>query len=257
MTAEALLRNADTAMYRAKDAGRATRQFFTEEMNAAAVRRARFEAELRHVVDRDELEMYYQPQIETRSGSVAGVEALIRWQPENGSIIMPSVFIPIAEETGMIGKIGRWALEESCKQFAEWRASGLSLQTISVNVSARQITGSGFVETVRNVIESTGIEPGSLELELTESVLVDDRDNAARTLNELKELGVRLSIDDFGTGYSSLNYLRKYAIDTLKIDRTFIEDIGSDYNAKILAAAIIAMGHSLEKRVIAEGVETR
>ena len=257
MTAEALLRNADTAMYRAKDSGRATRKFFTEEMNVAAVRRTRFEADLRHAIDRDELEMYYQPQIETRSGSVAGVEALIRWQPQSGSMIMPSVFIPIAEDTGMIERIGRWALEASCKQFAEWRASGLSLQTISVNVSAKQVTGTGFVDMVKQVIESTGMEADNLELEITESVLVDDRQNAARTLNDLKELGVRLSIDDFGTGYSSLNYLRKYTIDTLKIDRSFIEDIGSDYNAKILAAAIIAMGHSLEKRVVAEGVETR
>ncbi len=256
---DALLRNADSAMYHAKEHGRNQYQFYTESMNAAALRRLEIEQRMRTGLLRDELEVHYQPKLDLRSQRVTGFEALVRWRDRERGLVLPGEFIPIAEQTGMIVAIGRTVLEQVCRQIVSWENAedGLKgLQRISVNVSARQFENGDLVETVRDVLEETGASSERLELEITESTVMHDERSVIQTLDRLRELGVGVSLDDFGTGYSSLSYLRSLPVDTLKIDMAFVRNIASNPEDAALTAAIVAMGKARGLRVIAEGVET-
>ena len=252
-----LLRNADTAMYVAKESGRNNYKFFSNEMNLKAVERMALENNLRRALEKDELSLVYQPQIDTRTGLMTGVEALLRWNhPETGSI-SPGKFIPIAEETGLIIPIGEWVLASACRQARSWIDGGFTSLCVAVNISGCQFKQGNLANLVRQVLEETGLAPANLELELTESILMDNAESAINMLKELKTIGVNLAIDDFGTGYSSLTYLKHFPIDRLKIDQMFIRNITTDANDASISKAIIAMAHSLRMDVIAEGVETK
>jgi len=253
---ETLSRNADAAMYHAKERGRNNYQFYAESMNAVALRRLILEGKLRRALEQDELALHYQPKLSARDGSLAGVEALLRWRDPEHGLTLPGVFIPIAEETGLIEPLGHWALREACAQAVSWRERGLPAVPVSVNLSAHQFRGGSLAQKVFAVLEETGMDPRGLELEITESVLLNDGGAVARELAALRERGVQVSLDDFGTGYSSFAYLRRLPVDALKIDRSFVADIASDADAAALVAAIVSMGHALRLRVIAEGVET-
>jgi diguanylate cyclase (GGDEF)-like protein len=256
-SAEDLLRNADTAMYRAKEGGRGRFVYFEERMNVAALARVSLERELRRAIDRNEFSLWYQPQLDLRTGAVSGAEALLRWDsPEHGQR-MPSDFIALAEETGLIEPIGEWVLREACRQYVAWQEEGIRLPHLAVNVSARQFRQKGLVAKVRSIIEEAGIAPHCLELEITESLLIEANNGIAAMFDELQALGVTLALDDFGTGYSSLGYLKRFPMRTVKIDRSFVMDLTADDDgAGAIAAAIVAMAHALQKRVVAEGVET-
>jgi diguanylate cyclase (GGDEF)-like protein/PAS domain S-box-containing protein len=252
-----LLRNADTAMYVAKESGRNNYKFYSNEMNLKAVERMALESNLRRALEKDELSLVYQPQIDTRTGLMTGVEALLRWNhPETGAI-SPGKFIPIAEETGLIIPIGEWVLASACRQARSWIDAGFTSLCVAVNISGCQFKQGNLANLVRQVLEETGLDPANLELELTESILMDNAESAVNMLKELKTLGVNLAIDDFGTGYSSLTYLKHFPIDRLKIDQMFIRNITTDANDASISKAIIAMAHSLRMDVIAEGVETK
>lgn len=252
-----LLKNADTAMSRAKSQGKNTYQFFTAEMNAEALKRLILETQLRKVIERDELRLYYQPQVELASGRIVGMEALVRWQHPELGLLSPDKFIPIAEETGLIVAIGEWVLQTACQQSQDWQNQGLPALRMSVNVSSRQMQSLGLLETVKQVLAQTGLNPTYLELELTESLLIEEKTDPGglSMLNELKAQGVHIAIDDFGVGYSSLSYLKRFPVSTLKIDRSFVKDINIDDDTTAIITAIIAMAHSLRLTVIAEGVE--
>lgn len=253
----ALLKNADTAMYHAKSIGKDTFQFYQAEMNARALERVSLESDLRHALQDDLLELYYQPQFDCVSGRLTGAEALLRWtHPERGAI-SPAVFVPIAEEIGLIGALGDWVMDQACRQMAVWRDADCPLPRLSINLSARQFTDGHLESQVGEVLGRYRLEPSTIELELTESVLLQDVEETMQTLSALKALGVAIAVDDFGTGYSSLNYLKDFPIDTLKIDRSFIQAMHDASRDTLLAQAIVAMGRSLQLRVIAEGVETR
>ncbi len=253
---EGLLKAADTAMYHAKSLGKNNYVFYESEMNAPGLERLRLESDLRKAVERCELELHYQPQIDTRNGSVVGAEALLRWQhPEHG-MVPPFKFIPLAEEMGLIGELGEWALREACRQVMAFAAQGLKLPKVSVNVSALQFN-KGFARTVQEILEETGLDPSVLELELTEGLLMDDASATVKALQALKEIGVSLSIDDFGTGYSSLSYLSRFPLDELKIDRSFVTKFHESDNDASVVLAIIALARSLNLRLVAEGVETQ
>jgi diguanylate cyclase (GGDEF)-like protein/PAS domain S-box-containing protein len=255
--AGALLKNADTAMFHAKKIGRNNFQFFNSEMNVRAVARQAIEAHLRHALQRGELALHYQPKINLRTGEVAGAEALLRWtHPERG-ILLPDEFIPIAEDCGMIGPIGAWVMREACRQAKLWSGAALQRGTIAVNVSATEFRTPGFLERVRQVLDETGFDPGRLELELTESVLMSNAESSRATLRALKNLGVQLVVDDFGTGYSSLSYLKQFPIDGLKIDQSFMRDVLPHSDNGIIVTAVIGMGRNLRLKVVAEGVETQ
>ncbi len=251
-----LLRNADAAMYHAKDLGRNTFQFYTAELNRRTAQRLRLETALRHALDRDELQLHYQPQIDLSTGSIIGVEALLHWQHPDMGLIPPLEFISLAEETGLIIPIGEWVLRMACRQAQGWERAGLRRIQIAVNLSARQFQHHDLTDLVRQVLDETGAAPDCLDLELTESILMQNTEKTLATMNELHRLGVAFSMDDFGTGYSSLAYLRRFPIDTLKIDQSFVRDIPDNSNDAAIAQAIIALAHSLGIRVIAEGVET-
>ncbi|MBC7943948.1 MAG: EAL domain-containing protein [Burkholderiales bacterium] len=255
--AETLIRNADTAMYAAKEAGRNNSQFFRQDMNIRAVERQSLEGSLRRALERHEFVLHYQPKVNLRTGMITGVEALIRWLHPQRGLIPPAQFIPIAEDSGLIVPIGRWVLGEACRQAQAWMDTGREAMTMSVNISAIEFRSSGFLESVRAILRETGISPNRLELELTESVLMQEAGSAAALLEELKAMGVQLAVDDFGTGYSSLSYLKRFPIDVLKIDQSFVKDMTTDPDDAVIVAAIIGMGKSLKQRVIAEGVETR
>jgi len=254
--AETLLKNADTAMYYAKDQGKNNFQFYAQHMNIAACKRFEMENRLRKALDNKEFHLYYQPQLDIRSGSVIGVEALIRWIDVQNNILLPGTFIPLAEETGLIVPIGEWILRTACSQNRVWQDAGFPPMYVSVNISSVQFRQPSFIRTVDTVLQDTGLDPHYLELELTESILMETTETAIRTLEDLKSMGVRISIDDFGTGYSSLSYLKRFPIDTLKIDRSFVRDVTSDPDDKAIINAIIALARSLNLKVIAEGVET-
>jgi len=254
--AEAVMKNADTAMYHAKANGRNNYQFFTAEMNIRAVRRLSIEGNLRRALKQGEFELYYQPKVDLVSGLMIGSEALIRWQdPENG-LVYPKQFVPIAEESGLIVPIGSWVLREACRQVRAWQDSGLPAVPISVNVSAVEFRHKNFLAGVALILEETGMLPGFLELELTESILMHDGKSSALLLESLKAMGMQLAIDDFGTGCSSLSYLKRFPIHTLKIDQSFIKDIATDPDDASIVGAMIGMGKNLNQRVIAEGIES-
>ena len=254
-TVEGLLKAADTAMYHAKTSGKNKFMFYHSNMDAAGVERLRMENELRRALDRGELELHYQPQIDSVTGNVVGAEALMRWSHPELGMIPPFKFIPLAEEMGLIGALGEWGLAEACRQMVDFQASGLDLPQVSVNVSALQFNQS-FIKRVADVLNVTGLHPRRLQLELTEGIMMDDKDATLRALSHLKELGVQLSIDDFGTGYSSLSYLSRFPLDELKIDRSFVIDLNKSNNDASLVIAIIAMARSLRLDLVAEGVET-
>ncbi len=244
-------------MYRAKDAGRNNFQFYAHAMNARALDRLKLEGGLRHALLRDEFVLHYQPQMDIATGVIVGVEALLRWQPPGKDMIYPADFIPIAEETGLIVAIGEWVLRTACAQYMAWeQAAEFPHVRMAVNLSARQFKQQDIVKMVSRALQETGCEPASLELEITESIIMENPEVAAATLQKLSDMGVCLSIDDFGTGYSSLAYLKRFPIHTLKIDRSFVRDITTDADDAAIAKAVIALAHSMKLKVIAEGVET-
>ena len=254
--ADALLKNAEMAMYQAKKRGRGTCEFFSGEMNAQALERLTLENQLRRAIEREEFVLYFQPKIEIASRRVAGVEALIRWKHPELGIIPPGKFISIAEETGLIVEIGQWVLRAACAQLQAWMQQGLPPMCMAVNVSGVQFKHRTIWHAVRGALERSGIPSSHLVLELTESILMDNAEQSIETLNELKDMGVKIAIDDFGTGYSSFSYLSRFPIDELKIDRSFIHGLGSQRGSPAIVGAIIALGRALNLQVVAEGVET-
>jgi predicted signal transduction protein with EAL and GGDEF domain len=255
--AETLMKKADLAMYHAKDVGRDNFQFFKSAMNIRAMERQSLEGSLRHAIERRELSLHYQSKIDLETGAIVGVEALIRWRhPERGPV-SPGEFIAIAEACGLIVPIGRWVLREACRQGRAWQLAGLPAMGIAVNISAVELRAAGFVDGVRTILRETCLDPRCLELELTESVLMADSRSVAVVLKELKDIGVLLALDDFGTGYSSLSYLKRFPIDALKIDQSFVRDLTTDEDDAGIVTAVIGLGRSLHMRVVAEGVETR
>jgi diguanylate cyclase (GGDEF)-like protein/PAS domain S-box-containing protein len=255
--AETLVRNADFAMYHAKNSGRNNYQFFKPDMNLRAVERQSLENGLRDAMERQEFVLHYQPKMNLKTGAIIGVEALIRWHHPQRGLVPPAQFIPIAEECGFIVPIGRWVLREACHQARAWQDAGLRPMRIAVNVSAVELRAKDFVSGVRAILTESGLEPRYLELELTETFLMQDSKSTAAVLQALKGMGVQLALDDFGTGYSSLSYLKRFPIDTLKIDRSFVRDLTTDADDASIVSAVISMGRSLHMGVVAEGVETR
>jgi diguanylate cyclase (GGDEF)-like protein/PAS domain S-box-containing protein len=253
-----LMKNADTAMYHAKERGRNNFQFFSPEMNVRAVERHQLETEMRRALELDQFVLHYQPQADMRTGKLVGMEALIRWQHPERGLVPPLSFIPVAEESGLIDLIGRWALKTACEQNREWQANGLPALKVAVNISTRQFNDPrGFANEVTRLLNATGLDPRYLVLEMTESILLKNVDENIAVLRRLGKLGTHLAVDDFGTGYSSLAYLKQLPLDTLKIDRTFVRDIETDSDDAAIIGAIIAMAHGLDVRVTAEGVETK
>lgn len=253
--AETLIKNADTAMYQAKDKGRNNYQFFKREMNTRAVERQVIEAHLRVALARREFVLHYQPKVNLKTGEITGAEALLRWmQPELG-MVMPERFIKIAESCGLIVPIGRWVLQQACAQAQRWAEAGLKCESMAVNISALEFRSQGFVDSVRSALKETGLAPRRLQLDITESVLMRDVESSTGILRQLKDMGVKLAVDNFGTGYSSLSYLKQFPIDILKIDQSFVQDIGAANGNGIIVSAVIAMSASLKLQVVAEGVE--
>ena len=253
--AETLLRNADLAMYFAKRRAPGTFAFFDVSMNATALHRFTIEEQLRGALERNEFSLQYQPQFDVRTGSISGVEALLRWTNTELGAVSPLEFIPVAEETGLILAIGKWALRAACQQAQAWRAEGLPVQRMAVNVSGSQFALAEYPQEVAEILKETGLDPAVLELEITESVVMADEAWAEKAIKELKALGISLAIDDFGTGYSSFGRLRHFAVDRLKIDRSFVTSITEHSDDRAIAAAIIAMSRSMHINVTAEGVE--
>ena len=256
VTTETLIANADRAMSHAKSQGGNSFQYYTESLNATSTRRLVLESKLRNAVEQNRLHLVYQPKVDLRSGRVIGMEALLRWVEPDLGFVPPDEFIPLAEEIGCISKIGRWVLLDACRQNKEWQDRGLNSVPVSVNVSSRQFSDTDLLEVVTEVLEETGLEPQWLELEITESAMLEDEVTTTQTLKLIRERGIRVSLDDFGTGFSSLSYLRRLSLDTLKIDRSFVMDLPDDDDAKGIFEAIIVMAHVLGLVVIAEGVET-
>ena len=253
---ETLSKKADTAMYRAKEAGRNTYRFFDEEMNAEVVEHLVIRNGLRRALERSEFILHYQPQIDLASGAVIGAEALIRWQHPEFGLVPPGRFISIAEDSGLIVPIGEWVIREACRQAMAWKEAGLPELTMAVNLSAVQFRHGNVEQTVMKALGQSGLEPSLLELELTESILIQNVEQVLASVKRLKLLGVKLSIDDFGTGYSSLSYLKRFDIDKLKIDQSFVRDLAVDPDDAAIVNAIIQMAHSLNLKAVAEGVET-
>jgi predicted signal transduction protein with EAL and GGDEF domain len=255
-TPETLLRDADAAMYRAKERGKGRWELFDEEMRSSVRLRLETENSLHRALERDELRIYYQPIVELDGGTCSGAEALVRWQHPERGLVAPDQFIDLAEETGLIVPIGAWVLEESCRQLTEWREAGVVGPTFSVavNLSARQLAHPGLVDQVSAALARTGAPAELVCLEITESLLMAE--NAIETVVALRNLGVRLSIDDFGTGYSSLGYLRRFPVDFVKVDRSFVDGLGAESEDSAIVAAVVGLGHALGLRVVAEGVES-
>jgi len=254
--ADSLLKFADSAMYHAKESGRSNYQFYSREMTASVQARLRLETDLRRALDNGELFLHYQPQVDAARNRITGVEALLRWRDPSGELIPPVQFIPLAEDTGLIVPIGRWVLETACAQLRRWRDAGHLELSLSVNVASRQFRDLMFPGTVGDAVAAAGIPPQLLELELTESILLEHSEDTRRTLDALKQLGVTLAIDDFGTGYSSLSYLKRLPIDRVKIDQSFVRDLATDSDDLAIVRAIISLARAMQLGVIAEGVET-
>ena len=253
---ETLLENADTAMYRAKERGRNNYQYYSAVMHTAALIRLEMETGLRGAIGRNELTLHYQLLADLSSLQISGIEALLRWQRNGEAYFPPAEFIPLAEETGLVVPIGEWVLQTACAQNRAWRDLGLPLVRIAVNLSPIQIQQKNFVQMVQGALDAHGLPADSLELEITEGAMMQDVERAIPMLQHLHEMGIRIAVDDFGTGYSSLNYLRRFAIDTLKIDRSFVRDITTDADDAAIVRAIVTLAHSLDLTVVAEGVET-
>jgi diguanylate cyclase (GGDEF)-like protein/PAS domain S-box-containing protein len=254
---EVLQKNADFAMYHAKESGRNNFQLFKPGMNRRALERQSLENGLRHAVERQELVLYYQPKVNLESNAIIGVEALVRWRHPQRGLVPPAQFIPVAEERGFIVPVGRWILREACSQARAWHDARLRPIRVAVNISAVELRDKEFVTGVRSILMETGFEPTCVELELTETFLLRDSKSTTAVLHALKDLGVGLALDDFGTGYSSLSHLKRFPIDTLKIDQSFVRDIATDADDASIVSAVISMGKSLQMQVVAEGVETR
>jgi diguanylate cyclase (GGDEF)-like protein len=251
-----LLRNADIAMYRAKEKGKNNYQFYSAQIDNYSVERLALDSGLRRALERDEFTLHYQPKVNIASGLITGMEALLRWQhPELGRIA-PGEFIPIAEENGLILPIGAWVLKTACIQNRAWQRQGVRRFPIAVNLSPRQFGGETLLDDVKAALDASGLNAADLELEITESMVMNNPEQAVNLLRQLKELGVRVAIDDFGIGYSSLSYLKRFPIDSVKVDRSFVEDIPEDVNSMAIAQAVIAMAHNLRLKVVAEGVES-
>ena len=250
---ETVLRNADIAMYQAKKGGRNNYKLFTPEMNVRAVARQSIEQALHRALKESEFVLHYQPKVNLETGTITGAEALIRWQRSAHRLVPPTQFVSIAEESGLIQSIGRWVLREACRQAQVWLQAGLDLGQIAVNVSPVEFHGKDFLAGIRTILNDTGLDPHRLELELTESGMMQDMEQTTAILHALKELGIQIAVDDFGTGYSSLSYLHRFPIDTLKIDRSFVQD----RDGEPIVSAVIAMGTSLKQRIVAEGIETK
>jgi diguanylate cyclase (GGDEF)-like protein len=252
-----LLQQAHMALYQAKQQGRSQYQFYSPEINAELQERLTLENELRGALERNEMLVYYQPLIDLRSGQVTALEALVRWQHPIHGLISPAKFIPIAEANGSIVSIGEWVLRTACVQSHSWQLEGLPPVRMSVNLSARQFEQPNLVETVRQILHETGLQASNLELEVTESFLMSDIQHSVTTLKQLRELGISLALDDFGTGYSSLNYLKRFPVNMLKIDRSFVQDVVSNSDSAAVTDAIVALAKSLQLKITAEGVETQ
>jgi diguanylate cyclase (GGDEF)-like protein/PAS domain S-box-containing protein len=253
---DTLMQNADAALYHSKEHGRNTFQFYTTRMNEHSLQRIAWETHLHHALDRGEFLLYYQPQVEIATQQVTGVEALLRWQHAEHGLVLPEQFLPLAEDTGLIEKVGMWALRTACQQLVAWQRQGLPCMRVAVNLSARQFFQPDLVPLVREALAETGLEPERLELEITESAAMRNVDFSVEVMRQLREMGVRLALDDFGVGYSSLIYLKKFPIHTLKLDESFLGNLTVDTNDQAIASAIIAMARSLGLVVVAEGVET-
>ncbi len=253
---QSLMKNADIAMYRAKEEGKNTYKFYSQETNVHSFERLALETSLRRALERDEFFLHYQAKLDLKTGRITGVEALVRWQhPELGAV-PPGQFIPLAEETGLIVPIGKWVLETACAQNVAWQRAGLPPLRMSVNLSARQFADEDLLNDIARALDKSGMPAELLELELTESVVMQNAQRADLVLSAIKRMGARLAIDDFGVGYSSLTHLKRFPIDTLKVDRSFIRNLPHDVEDKAITEAIIAMGKSLNLTVVAEGVET-
>ena len=255
--AVALIKKAETAMRNVKETGPNDYRFFTEDMNRRARQQQTIESGLRLALQRKEFVLHYQPKLDLTNGKVVGVEALVRWNRPDQGMVFPSDFIPVAEDSGLIVPLSQWVLQEACQQACRWQAQGMRPLILSVNISAIDFRQRGFVEGIARTLKETGFSPTQLELEITESVLMQNIDTTVATLKAIKQLGIRLAIDDFGTGYSSLSYLQKFPVDVLKIDRSFVGDLSIDSNDAKLVSTIISLGKSLNLHIIAEGVETR
>jgi diguanylate cyclase (GGDEF)-like protein len=254
--AELLLQHADAAMFEAKAQGRARFHFYSRDLNERIARRLELEAGLRNAVQSGEFSLHYQPKLDLRTGRVIGAEALLRWTSSEYGPVAPGEFIPLAEESGLILPIGAWVLRSACEQLARWRAAGLPGISLAVNLSPVQLRSAALIEEVRGLLVEHGLEPSQLELEITETALMDDLDHTRAMLRGLREMGVRIALDDFGTGYSALAYLKRFSVDVLKIDRSFVRDIVTDPSSAAMAAAIVAMAAALGLSTVAEGVET-
>ena len=252
-----LLKNADIAMYLAKDSGKNNFQFYSAQQNAHSFERLALESSLRHALGREEFVLHYQPKVDIASGAIVGVEALLRWRHPDLAMVGPNQFVPLAEETGLIVPIGRWVLRTACQQAAMWQRDGMPRLSVAVNLSARQFSDDALIDDIRAALEEAALPADCLELEVTESMVMQNPDRAVTTLARLRAMGIAVSIDDFGTGYSSLGYLKRFPIDHVKIDRSFIKDLPHDPDDAAITRAVIAMARSLRMRVIAEGVETR
>ena len=253
---ESLSKNADAAMYVAKEAGRNSFAFYSGEIRARSIERLMLETSLRRALERNELLLYYQPKRNLRRGCISGVEALLRWQHPDLGLLQPNRFISLAEETGLIVQMGKWVLEAACAQSVAWQKQGLPAMPIAVNLSPRQFADPNLLEDIQGALEKSGMAPQLLELEITESMVMQNVERTVRVLEAIKRLGITVAMDDFGTGYSSMSMVMKFPIDTLKIDRSFMRDIMSDPDAMAIAKAIIALGRALDLNIVAEGVET-
>jgi EAL domain-containing protein (putative c-di-GMP-specific phosphodiesterase class I) len=250
------LRDADAANYRAKARGKARHEVFGDQMVGGARGVLQLDTDLHRALEREEFQMHYQPIVSLASGETVGAEALVRWRHPERGLLLPEEFIPVAEETGLISPLGAWALQEACARGRAWHRAGLAGLRIAVNVSPRQFRQGNLPALLRRVLQATDLDPALLTIELTESALLESLEESVRSVQELKALGLKISLDDFGTGYSSLSYLRRFPVDTLKIDQSFVQNVTTDPRDAAIATSVIALAHSLKLTVIAEGVET-
>ena len=254
---EALIRNADAAMYSAKAGGRNNFQHYTAEMNTRAAEKLQLETRMRRAIERHEFVLHYQPKVDIENCRISGLEALLRWKSTDSGLVPPAQFIPLLEETGLIVQVGEWVAHAACQQIKAWREAGIEPVPVAINLSARQLRQQGFSHVMKRALDDAGIEPGLIQIEITESSLMENPEEAIIVLGKLNTLGIQLAADDFGTGYSSLSYLKRLPLDALKIDRSFIKDVPADADDVAITHAVIAMGHSLRLLTVAEGVETR